>query len=491
MGCGASIEAPPSGGGGGGGGDGNAELFSDESHAMLSVKIRGGRETFDAYVADDKTGSSRNIAKAWGLSKSCPIEMRYWKDNEFPQISTVDTKPYGDISLGDSDSLTILLGTHMPIAAPVAKFKALGSVAVICPVVYTVDLHITVDGESITDGHVCCGDATLDKAASIKHAIDKVVDAGHEDQVQSLLENGPPGPKPWATLVAKSFKSQAFVHLPLIWQGNLDDATVPESEEYGGALLARFSELLAKVGPGKHDWELRIAPRGVIAGGEYCEGVGGFKGGGTSGTGLGMEDYYEDPGFKEFIDGKLNGQHIAADIPALTAMFNLELPEKLCKGGGAERQAPEFNTSFAEDIEEHCNLAYKLATTGPARGAVSKVLEGSVGNAAHIIIPPSDLAGGITPMASQGGKEGGTRYFATALFFGTDPEDEDGLGAMVKFVCAKYKRRNFKDVDDPQWECEGTFGNGRDKCAAFPIKNKQIKAAIARDATVWSVASAE
>ena len=61
---------------------------------------------------------------------------------------------------------------------------------------------------------------------------------------------------------------------------------------------------------------------------------------------------------------------------------------------------------------------------------------------------------------------------------------------MVKFVCAKYEKRNYKAVDDPKWECEGTHGNGRDKCAAFPIKNKQIKLAIARDESVWGVASA-
>ena len=384
------------------------------------------------------------------------------------------------------------IGRVNAVAAPVAKHKALGSVAVICPVVYTVDLHITVDGEAMTDGHVCCGDATLDKAASIAHAVDKIVDSGHEDPIKKLLEDGPPGTnKPWATLVSKSFRTEFFVHLPLIWQGNLDDATVPDSETYGGALLARFSELVAKVGPGKHDWEVRIAPRGVIAGGECCEGIGGFKGGGTSGMGLSMEDYYEDAGFKALIDGKLNGQHLSADLPGLTAMFTLELPEKLCKGGGAERQAPAFNTNFKADIEEHCNIAYKLATTGPARAAVSTVLSGSVGKAAHIIIPDSDLAGGITPMASQGGREGGTRYFATALFHSSDPDDDDGLGAMVKFVCAKYERRNYKDVDDPDWECEGTHGNARDKCAAFPIKNKQIKAAIARDESIWGVASAE
>lgn len=374
------------------------------------------------------------------------------------------------------------------VAAPVAKHKALGSVAVICPVVYTVDMHIKVDGEAMTDGHVCCGDATLDKAASIALAVDKFVDRGHEEPIKELLEN-PQGDKPWATLVSKSFREDFFVHLPLIWQGNLDDATVPESETYGGALLARFSELVAKVGPGKHDWEVRVAPRGVIAGGECCEGVGGYKGGGTSGMGLSMEDYYQDPGFKALIDGKLNGQHLAADIPALTAMFNLELPEKLCQGGGAERQAPAFNTNFSKDVDEHCKIAYTLANKGPARAAVSTVLDGSVGKPAHIIIPESDLAGGITPMASQGGKEGGTRYFATALFHSADPDDDDGLGAMVKFVCAKYETRNFKDVDDPQWECEGTFGNGRDKCAAFPIKNKQIKAAIERDESIWGVES--
>jgi hypothetical protein len=490
MGCAASAEvgdAPISASGG------RVELFSDASHAFLGVKVKGGNKSFGDVIVKDKTGNSKSLVESFGLGKAKPLDLRYWTESEFPKFSTTP-KASGDITLGDDGCLSMMLGTHMPLAAPIAKQKALGSMAVICPVVYTVDLYVTIDGEAQVDGHVCCGDATLDKAASIAHAVDKVVDGDHEEAIRKLLEEGPPpgAGSPWATLVSEKFKTEAFVHLPLIFQGNVDDATLPESESYGGALLAKFSELCAKTGPGKHDWEIRVAPRGVIAGGDVCEGVGGFKGGGTQGIGLSMADYYNgDSGFKALLDDKLDGQYVAANIPGLTASISLELPEKLCKGGGGERLAPEFNTGFAQDIDEHCAIAYGLAATGPARGAVSKVLDGAVGKAAHIIIPVSDLAGGITEMASQGGREGGTRFFATALFHSADPDEDDALGAMVKFVCAKYERRNYKDVGDPKWECEGTFGNSRDKCAAFPIKNKQIKAAIARDETVWGVASLE
>ena len=51
----------------------------------------------------------------------------------------------------------------------------------------------------------------------------------------------------------------------------------------------------------------------------------------------------------------------------------------------------------------------------------------------------------------------------------------------------RYDRRNFANVPDPEWESEGTFGNGRDRCAAFPIKNAQITEAIERDATIFSI----
>jgi len=350
---------------------------------------------------------------------------------------------------------------------------------------------VTINGTPYTDGHICCGDGTFDREASIKHAEAKVAAAGEELPLRSLLNKGPPGSAPWATVVSKELKREFFVHLPLIIQGNIDDGALPESTMYAGALVAKFSSLLASVGPGNHEVSLRIAPRGMISGGEICEGIGGYKGGGTDGIALDMQDYCDgDAKFKAFIDGPLDGQHTSADVPGLRATFKIAVPEKLCKGGLGDRQAPEFITTFKADVVEHCNIAYAVATSGPPRDAVAPLLGGSVGSPAHIIIPPSELAGGITPMNTQEGREAGTRFFAMAFFFSSNPGDDDGLGAMVKLVCAKYERRNHQAVSSPRWESEGTFGNSRDKCAAFPIKNKQIRAAIERDAGMYSVGKA-
>ena len=84
-----------------------------------------------------------------------------------------------------------------------------------------------------------------------------------------------------------------------------------------------------------------------------------------------MEDYYdEDAAFKALIDGPLNGQHPAADVPCLRATFTLDVPAKLCQGGGGERKAPTFLSSFAADIAEHCKIARSVATSGAPRAAL-------------------------------------------------------------------------------------------------------------------------
>jgi len=46
----------------------------------------------------------------------------------------------------------------------------------------------------------------------------------------------------------------------------------------------------------------------------------------------------------------------------------------------------------------------------------------------------------------------------------------EGLGATAEFVCAKCERYQHKSKSNPKWESKGTFGNGREKCAAFPLK---------------------
>ena len=466
MGCGASVPDSPTGGEPmQSASDGKVMPFSAASLAMFSLKPAG--KTIDQEFNDDKRGTSHALNDKWGLSKANPMSIRYWTTSGFPKAG--DMQPAsGAISVGDNDNLTLLFGSYYPLKAPVAKQKACGSVAVVCPVVRAVDMYVTIDGEERTDGHICCGDVSNDRAASIKHADAKVAQSGEEDALRSLLEAGPPGGAPWATLVSKELNDEFFIHLPLIVQDNIDDNTLPESETYGGALVSKFSALLKEAGAGTHEITVRLAPRGMIQGGDVCDGYGGYSGGGTSGVRLSMTDYYEDATFKALIDGPLKGQHPSADVPGLCATFSLTVPDKLCQGGGGERKAPEFVANFSRDLAEHCDVAHSLAATGPPRDAVSKLL-GSVTHemVAHIIIPESNLAGGITPMNTQEGREAGTRFFATALFYSADAAAEDGLGAMVKFVCAKYERRHHKAVSNPKWESEGTYGNSRELCAAM------------------------
>jgi len=484
MGCGASTnreEASQAG-------DGKVLPFSSASLALCAVKP-DGKTSFEQRSNSNKRGTSNSLNEKWSLSKSSPFSIRFWTSSGFPEVREMLPASNASISVGDADNLTLLLGSYYPLEMPVAKHKSsLGSVAVICPLVKAVDLYVTVDGEAKPDGHICCGDGTYNRDASIKHAEAKVASYGEEAALRSMLEAGPPGSaQPWATVVSKELSNEFFVLLPLIVQGNIDDSNLPESEEYGGALVGKFASLLSAIGPGSHEVTVRIAPRGVIRGGAVCSGAGGWKGGGTDGIGLGMDNYYDgDANFKALIDGPLAGQHVAADVGGLSASSTLTVPPKLCQGGGGERKAPAWGP-FSADIVEHCNIACAIAASGPPRAAVSSLLGSSIGSPAHIIIPESDLAGGITPMNGQGGREAGTRFFTTAFFFSANADDDDSLGAMVKFVCAKYERRHHKGVSNPKWESEGTFGNSREKCSAFPIKNGQIRAAIERDAAVYAV----
>jgi hypothetical protein len=143
----------------------------------------------------------------------------------------------------------------MHIQAPIAKTtlpKALGGNALIFPKVRAVDIYVTVDGQAKTDGHICCGDVSLDRAGAIDHAFKKC------DADKQMLTDGPAsGGKPWATIVSEEFKDISFIHLPLVFSGSVDDCALPESESYAGPLLSKFGALLSEVGAGKHEWQAR------------------------------------------------------------------------------------------------------------------------------------------------------------------------------------------------------------------------------------------
>ena len=57
---------------------------------------------------------------------------------------------------------------------------------------------------------------------------------------------------------------------------------------------------------------------------------------------------------------------------------------------------------------------------------------------------------------------------------------------MVKFWAIRYDRKNHQPVADPErWYSEDI---GMFKCPALKVKNKNIDAAIERDAGIWSAA---
>lgn len=189
----------------------------------LPLQLGKGRKNYDNHCAEEHRGSDHNIKEAWGVGSSKPYHIAWYTDGKLPGLGQIMGQTGGDITLGDDGNLAIIMSCHAPLGAPCMKTKSLGGAAIVCPKTYAVDVHIKVDGEVKEDGHVICGPAA-DRGAAIKHAVDKVALSGEEKPLKDLLESGPPtGPKPWATLVSQDFNRSFHVHLPLIFQGNLDD----------------------------------------------------------------------------------------------------------------------------------------------------------------------------------------------------------------------------------------------------------------------------
>ena len=128
--------------------------------------------------------------------------------------------------------------------------------------------------------------------------------------------------------------------------------------------------------------------------------------------------------------------------------------------------------------------ALQIAPTGASGAAARKVL-GKLGPVAHITIAGFDLAGGWTPIGGNGQEVKGERFTAWAFWRHPDDNSDDAEGVMVKFWARRYDRKDHRPVADPEkWHSEDL---GMFKCQGLPIKNKNIDAAIERDAKIWSV----
>lgn len=155
---------------------------------------------------------------------------------------------------------------------------------------------------------------------------------------------------------------------------------------------------------------------------------------------------------------------------------------------GPERFAEPF-ANFGDDVEEHCNLAAKLASTGRAVQAARESL-GASGSLkpAHIILPKrSDSNVNISDFGvSSDQKEGGRRFCAWALFLNPSDDGDDAEGVMVHFFMSKYDKRNYQHVSE-DWAVEKDLVFRVD---SHRISNKNIKAAIERDAATFKLGTA-
>lgn len=109
----------------------------------------------------------------------------------------------------------------------------------------------------------------------------------------------------------------------------------------------------------------------------------------------------------------------------------------------------------------------------------------SVGTAAHIIIPSSDMCSrGVGQFRQEDGrKEEHQAFIVWALFYGEDEQDDEAEGAMVKFFVERYLVKNYEAISNPRWAANHI---GHAQCFGYPIKHKHIRAAIERDADIFS-----
>jgi len=456
------------------------KMHAPEAWACLGVKVM--KKTWEKSIEADCRGQSAKIRDGWSLdSKSRRYAIR-WATDPQPMREWDREADGASIRVPEQTKLgfDLTFCSYMPLASPVAllkKAKPAGPVLIMATT-HLVDLYLEVDGVPQTDGHICCGEGEMTNESAIANAR-SAVPSDLEDAIEKALRDGPPGEggmagQPWATLVGKELGEEAhIIHLPLI-AADLESACISESESYGPMLLHKFSELLSSVGAGKHKWSLRLSWRGVVHN-ERLLIEGQFDGG----INVQPETYMKkDPNFKAIVEGLMEQAHVVYDQPGLSCTFELDVPAKWV-GSGPERFAEQMNPHFKGDVEEYCLIALRCASRGASANQALTVIS-RVGTPAHIVLDGYTWAGGLTEHSSY--DEAFERFMAWGLWYNPDDNSDDADGVMVKFWCTKYTRKGGQPVSQ-DWESENI---GMFKCVAQRIKNKNVRAAIERDASIWN-----
>ena len=275
-----------------------------------------------------------------------------------------------------------------------------------------------------------------------------------------------------------------FVYLPLMAPKgkSVDDMVIDECKDYAEGLMKRFAELLAAVGPGEHQFEFRIAPRSAVNTGEDFNIDGPSPADGSDAYSCLSQS---DEDFTHFVQSELESQAsaggiAAADTAGLRAVFQLDIDESLCSGGGPERFAQPFAT-FADNVAEHCEAVMEIAHKGIMGSAAREYFGQDPGKAVHVVLPERpDHVGNIGDFGvAADQKDGGRRFIAWAFFLNPDdPDSDDAEGCMVKCWVSKYTKRKHQQVPNPEWITEKI---GMYPAVKLGISNKNIRAAMDRD----------
>ena len=165
MGCIQSLD-------GGSNADGAFAPFSAASFSTLATKSCG--KPWEAKMLDDMRGNNRAIATGYGVSKAKPFHFAIANTNE--KLSQYKTAADGaQLVLASDSQFTLVFATFLPLNAPCAVYNqtALGVKPLIVQgVCNLVDVYLTIDGDSLRDGHVCSGEGDNDRAAAIANAVD-------------------------------------------------------------------------------------------------------------------------------------------------------------------------------------------------------------------------------------------------------------------------------------------------------------------------------
>lgn len=327
-----------------------------------------------------------------------------------------------------------------------------------------------------------------------------------EEPMQIQTKRGPPsGTKPWVTLFAKdAFRAENFIYLPLmIPEGaDIDTVMVDEVKSYAEGLLAAWAKLCKDIGPGKHTFELRISPRGIIHPAEgqgqgykmanaLIEGYGKVSEINTNGSPSAVFCEGLDKKFIAFCKEHFEGKDLVpdADNPIFNAKFTLDLDKAVCTGAGPERVASKFADLFNDDLAEHCQIALDLAgaASGPARQAFGQ----SPGKPVHIVIPERKdfMAGGIFDSTDDKKGDEYRHFIAIAFWLHPDTTNDEAEGCSELMYLKKYTRRNWQTVGSPAFEVVTPGSEWGVRSHAQRIKNKQIRKAIERDASIWNAKS--